>query len=102
MVKIQLQRNSYAVQTTQNTMDTEQKNAVRDTLHTLAAQGAETAKANAQTSTGWVRWLWILAMAIAGALAWFTTGCERLTPQQMEAAHSILHLVSHTPCVLDK
>ena len=67
-------------------MDTEQKNAVRDTLHTLAAQGAETAKANAQTSTGWVRWLWILAMAIAGALA----------------AHSILHLVSHTPCVLDK
>ena len=83
-------------------MDTEQKDAVRDTLHTLAAEGAKTAKARALASTGWVRWLWILAMAVAGALAWFTTGCERLSPQQIEAAHTILHLVSHTPCVQDK
>ncbi|MBQ3218199.1 MAG: hypothetical protein IJB33_04950 [Akkermansia sp.] len=46
----------------------------------IAATAADKAAHQATRSSGWLRWLWGLAAALAGAIAWFTTASEQQHP----------------------
>ncbi|MDO5470343.1 MAG: hypothetical protein Q4F38_03490 [Akkermansia sp.] len=89
---------SHAI-STQHTPDTDN---LRTILHDTAAHAAQTARQKAAVSTGWQKWLWLAAMVLAAAAAWFTTSCNSLNHEQIRAAHSLYHLVSNTPCPLSK
>lgn len=47
----------------------------RELLHGWASRAAAHANREAKASTGWKKWLYAAAAIIAGAVAWFTTGC---------------------------
>lgn len=74
------------------------KTQIKTTVHGFATQAAQKANENAKTATGWKRWLWAIGAIIAGAVAWFTQGCETVTPQQVHAAHVLYHAISGEPC----
>ena len=76
------------------------KTEVKKTVHGAAEKAAAACNEKAKAATGWQRWLWAIGAIIAGAIAWFTQGCESVTPQQVAAAHAIFHAVTGEPCVL--
>lgn len=78
------------------------KKEVKSFVNSAASKAAQTANEKAKTSTGWRRWLWAAGAIIAAAVAWFTQGCETVTPQQVHAAHVLYHAISGEPCTLDK
>jgi hypothetical protein len=78
------------------------KQKIKETVHGFATQAAQKANENAKTSSGWKRWLWAIGAIIAAAVAWFTQGCESVTPQQVHAAHVLYHAISGEPCTIAK
>lgn len=56
-------------------MTEQQKAQLKADLHSGAARVAKNANEKAKTATGWRKWLYVAAAVIAGAVAWFTTGC---------------------------
>lgn len=54
----------------------------------IAATAADKAAQHATRSSGWLRLLWGLAAALAGAIAWFTTASEQQHPA---CADSVIH-----------
>ena len=76
------------------------KKQIKETVHGAAEKAAAACNEKAKAATGWKRWLWGIGAIIAGAIAWFTQGCESVTPQQVAAAHAIYHAVTGEPCVL--
>ncbi len=46
----------------------------------IAAAAANKAATQVAKSNGWLRWLWGLAAALAGAIAWFTGSAEQQQP----------------------
>ena len=51
------------------------KAQIKADLHSGAAKVAKSANEKAKAASGWKRWLYVAAAVIAGAVAWFTTGC---------------------------
>lgn len=47
----------------------------RELLHGWASRAAAHANREAKASSGWKKWLWAVGAIIAGAVAYFTTGC---------------------------
>ena len=76
------------------------KKQIKETVHGVAEKAAATANEKAKAASGWQKWLWAIGAVIAGAVAWFTQGCESVTPQQVAAAHEFFHAVTGEPCVL--
>ena len=74
------------------------KDEIKKFVNSAATKAAETANEKAKTSSGWKRWLWAIGAIIAGAIAWFTQGCESVTPQQVHAAHVLYHAISGETC----
>lgn len=63
----------------------EQKpNNKKELVHNFATDVAEGAKEKAKAASGWKKWLYVALAIIAGAAAWFTTGCTQLTPAQVQ------------------
>lgn len=56
-------------------MTDEQKAQVKADLHSGAARVASKANEKAKNATGWKKWLYAALAIIAGAVAFFTTGC---------------------------
>ena len=56
-------------------MTEDQKAQIKADLHSGAAKVAKRANEKAKEASGWKRWLYVAAAVIAGAVAWFTTGC---------------------------
>ena len=77
------------------------KKQIKETVHGVAEKAAATANEKAKTASGWKRWLWAIGAIIAGAVAWFTAGCESVTPQQLNAMHALYHKVSGKRCVFE-
>lgn len=78
------------------------KKQIKETVHGFADNAAAAANEKAKTATGWKRWLWAIGAIIAGAVAWFTTGCTSVTPAQVHAVHALYHAVSGEPCTVAK
>lgn len=81
------------------------KTKVKETVHGVADKAADACNKKAASASGWQKWLWAIGAIIAGAIAWFTQGCESVTPQQVQAlkaAHSAYHYISGTECTLAK
>ena len=76
------------------------KTKVKETVHGVAEKAAAAANEKAKAATGWKRWLWGIGAIIAAAIAWFTQGCESVTPAQVHAAHALFHAVTGEPCML--
>ena len=74
------------------------KTKIKETVHGVAEKAAATANEKAKVASGWKKWLWAIGAIIAGAVAWFTQGCESVTPAQVAAAHAIFHAVTGEPC----
>ena len=74
------------------------KEKVKETVHGAADKAAAACNEKAKAATGWQRWLWAIVAIIAGAVAWFTQGCESVTPAQVHAAHVLFHAVTGEPC----
>lgn len=81
-------------------MTDEQKKQVKADLHSGAARLAESANQKAKTATGWKRWLYVLAAILAGAVAWFTTGCTPEAARQAVYIHEVYHVLTDTECKL--
>lgn len=56
-------------------MDEMNDKDTKDLLHGWASRTAAHANAKAKETRGWKRWLWALGAIVAGAVAYFTTGC---------------------------
>lgn len=56
-------------------MTEQQKAQIKADLHSGAARVAKNANAKAKSTTGWRKWVYAAAAIIAGAVAFFTTGC---------------------------
>lgn len=56
-------------------MTDEQKAQIKADLHSGAARVASKANEKAKNAKGWKKWLYAIAAIIAGAVAFFTTGC---------------------------
>lgn len=56
-------------------MTEQQKAQIKADLHSGAARVASKANSKAKDATGWKKWLYAIAAVIAGAVAFFTTGC---------------------------
>lgn len=78
------------------------KTKVKSFVNSAASKAAAAANEKAKASSGWKKWLWAIGATIAGAVAWFTQGCESLTPQQVHAAHVFYHAVTGEPCTIAK
>ena len=78
------------------------KQEVKSFVNSAASKAAAAANENAKNSSGWQRWLWAIGAIIAGAVAWFTQGCESVTPEQVHAAHVLYHAISGEPCTIAK
>lgn len=78
------------------------KKEVKTFVNSAASKAAAAANENAKTASGWKRWLWAIGAIVAGAIAWFTQGCETVTPQQVHAAHVLYHAISGEPCTIAK
>lgn len=74
------------------------KEKIKETVHGVAEKAAATANEKAKTASGWKKWLWGIGAIIAAAIAWFTQGCESVTPAQVHAAHVFFHAVTGEPC----
>lgn len=74
------------------------KEKVKETVHGAAEKAAGACNKKAAEASGWQRWLWAIGAIIAGAVAWFTQGCESVTPAQVHAAHALFHAVTGEPC----
>ena len=74
------------------------KKQIKETVHEVADKAAKKANEKAKQASGWRRWLWAAGAVIAAAVAWFTQGCESVTPQQVHAAHVLFHAISGEPC----
>ena len=83
-------------------MNEEQKNQLKESVGKLADQMSDKALASAkqQTNKLWKIMLYAVGIVMAGiaALAGFT-GCEYITPAQVNAAHAIYHAASGEPCI---
>lgn len=83
-------------------MNEEQKNQLKESVGKLADQMSDKALAEArkQTNKLWKVLLYCVGVALAGiaALAGFT-GCEHITPEQVNAVHAIYHAASGEPCI---
>lgn len=77
------------------------KNKIKETVHGVAEKAAATANEKAKAASGWKRWLWAIGAVIAGAVAWFTQGCESVTPAQIEAVHALYHELSGEGCIFE-
>lgn len=53
----------------------QQKSQIKANLHSGAARVAAAANTKAKTATGWRKWVYAALAIIAGAVAFFTTGC---------------------------
>lgn len=76
------------------------KKKVKEFVNGVASKAADTANAKAKAATGWKKWLWAIGAIIAGAVAWFTTGCTSANVEQLQAAHALYHAVTGEPCTL--
>lgn len=56
-------------------MTEQQKAQIKADLHSGAARVATNANRKAKAATGWRKWLYAIAAVVAGAVAFFTTGC---------------------------
>lgn len=56
-------------------MDEMNEKDTKELLHGWASRTAAHANSKAKEAAGWKRWLWALGAIVAGAVAWFTTGC---------------------------
>lgn len=56
-------------------MTEQQKAQIKADLHSGAARVASKANSKAKAASGWKKWLWAVGAVIAGAVAYFTTGC---------------------------
>lgn len=79
-------------------MTEEQKAQIKADLHSGAARVAANANEKAKNATGWKKWLYAIAAVLAGAVAWFTTGCTPTHVEQAATVHEIYHAISGTPC----
>ena len=83
-------------------MNEEQKKQIKETVGGIADELSDKALAEArkQTNRLWKILLYAVAVALAGiaALAGFT-GCEHITPEQVQAAHALYHAASGEPCI---
>ena len=77
------------------------KEKIKETVHGVADKAADACNEKAKAATGWKRWLWGIGAIIAAAIAWFTQGCESVTPAQVHAAHALFHAVTGEPCMLE-
>lgn len=77
------------------------KKEVKGFVNGAASKAAAAANEKAKTATGWKKWLWAIGAIIAGAVAFFTTGCESVTPAQIHAAHAVYHLATGSKCVIE-
>jgi uncharacterized membrane protein HdeD (DUF308 family) len=77
------------------------KTKVKETVHGVADKAAAACNEKAKAATGWRRWLWGICAIIAAAVAFFTTGCEAVTPAQIHAAHVVYHLATGSKCVIE-
>lgn len=69
------------------------KKQIKETVHGAADKAADACNEKAKAATGWKRWLWGIGAIIAAAIAWFTQGCESVTPAQV-------HAVTGEPCMI--
>ena len=76
------------------------KSKIKETVHGVAKKAADTANEKAKAASGWKKWLWGIGAIIAAAVAWFTQGCESVTPSQVHAAHVFYHAVTGEPCMI--
>lgn len=76
------------------------KEKIKETVHGVAEKAAATANEKAKAASGWKKWLWAIGAIIAAAVAWFTQGCESVTPAQVHAAHVLYHAVTGEPCMI--
>lgn len=81
-------------------MTEEQKKQVKADLHSGAARLAASANQKAKQAKGWKKWLYAIAAVLAGAVAWFTTGCTPTQVRQAAVAHEVYHAVTGTECRL--
>lgn len=83
-------------------MNEEQKKQLKESVGKLADQMSDKALASAkqQTNRLWKIMLYAVGIVMAGiaALAGFT-GCEHITPEQVQAAHALYHAASGEPCI---
>ena len=61
----------------------------KELLHGWASRTAARANAEAKTATGWRKWLWAVGAIVAGAVAWFTTGCTASYTQNADGSFRI-------------
>lgn len=81
------------------------KETVKTTVHSVADKAADACNKKAASASGWKKWLWAIGAIIAGAVAWFTQGCESVTPAQVQAlkaAHGAYHFFTDNECKLAK
>ena len=81
-------------------MTEEQKKQVKADLHSGAARLAASANKKAKRATGWKKWLYAIAAIIAGAVAFFTTGCTPTQVKQATYVHEVYHVITGTECQL--
>jgi hypothetical protein len=65
------------------------------------AEGVKTAVAEQGLLGAFTGGLTASAGGIAAAVAFFTTGCEAVTPAQIHAAHAVYHLATGSKCVIE-
>ena len=81
-------------------MTDEQKAQIKADLHSGAARVAANANENAKNSKGWKKWLYAIAAVLAGAVAWFTTGCTPTQVKQAAYVHEVYHALTGRDCCL--
>ena len=81
-------------------MTEEQKAQIKADLHSGAARVASKANEKARNATGWKKWLYAIAAIIAGAIAFFTTGCTPTQVKQATYVHEVYHVITGTECQL--
>lgn len=81
-------------------MTDEQKNQIKADLHSGAARVAASANKKAAEATGWKKCLYAIAAIIAGAVAFFTTGCTPTQVKQATYVHEVYHVITGTECLL--
>ena len=81
-------------------MTEEQKAQIKADLHSGAARVAKNANDKAKQATGWKKWLYAIAAIIAGAVAFFTTGCTPVQVKQAAYVHEVYHALTGRDCCL--
>lgn len=65
-------------------MNENDKQDMKEMLHNWASRSAAKANTEAKSASGWKRLLWALGAILAGAVAYFTTGCTASYTQSAE------------------